>query len=81
MQTIDLRPPVHLEIDVPITRRLKLHAVVNGHGAQVFHSKRISEVFAFLLEHEIGEFKMVDEDHQFTVSLKRPLAAETAMKG
>jgi len=81
MQTIDLHPPVHLEIDVPITRRLKLHAVVNGLGVQVFHSKRISEVFAFMLDHEVGEFRMVDEDHEFRVSLKRPLAADPETKG
>lgn len=81
MTKIDLRGPVTLEVDVPITRRLKLHAVVNGTGVQVFHSRRISEAFAFLLEHEVGEFTMVDEDAAFRVLLKAPLSPDPSPKG
>lgn len=81
MTQINLKKPITLEIDVPITRRLKLHAVVNGHGVQIFHSRRISDAFAFLLEHDVGEFKMVDDDAEFRVSLKPPLSPLTSSKG
>ncbi len=69
----NLRPPVTVEIDIPITRRMKLHAVVDGEDTQVFHSKRLSEVFAWLLEHEVGEFRLADRDASFRVTLRPPL--------
>ncbi len=76
-----LRPPVTVEIDIPITRRMKLHAVVDGDDTQVFHSRRLSEVFAFLLEHEIGEFRLVDRDADFRVTLRPPLSPKSKSKG
>ncbi len=69
-----LRLPIIVEIDIPITRRLKLHAVVDRDETQVFHTRRLSEVFAFLLEHEVGEFLLVDHDASFRVTLRPPLS-------
>ncbi len=76
-----LRPPITVEVDIPITRRLKLHAVVDGGDTQVFHSRRLSEVFSFLLEHEVGEFRLVDRDASFRVTLRPPLLQNPRSKG
>jgi hypothetical protein len=78
---VDLTGPITLEVDVPITRRLKLHAVVNGAGEQVFHSRRISEVFGFLAEHGLNEFTMLDEDAEFRVHIKPALSSNPNLKG
>ncbi len=76
-----LRPPITVEIDIPITRRMKLHAVVDGDDTQIFHSRRVSEVFTFLLEHEVGEFRLVDRDASFRVTLRPPLSQNPRSKG
>ncbi len=76
-----LQPPITVEVDIPITRRLKLHAVVDGDDTQVFHSRRLSEVFAWLLEHEVGEFRLVDRDADFRVTLRPPLSQNPRSKG
>lgn len=81
MPTINLVPPVVLEIDIPITRRLKLHAVVIGDGEQVFHSRRLSEVFQFLLEHEVVEFLMMDGHAEFRIRILPPLSPPSQTKG
>lgn len=81
MPAIDLLAPVTVEIDIPVTRRLKIHAVVDGAGEQVFHSRRISEVFTYLVDNGISEFTMLDEDAEFRVTLRAPLAADPNPKG
>lgn len=77
----DLVGPLTVEIDIPITRRLKLHAVVDGNGQQIFHSRRITQVFTWLLENGIPEFTMLDEDTEFQVHLKPPLPPGNSKKG
>ncbi len=77
----NLRTPITVEIDIPITRRMKLHAVVDGDDTQIFHSRRLSEVFAFLLEHEIGQFRLVDRDADFRIYLRPPLSPKSKSKG
>ncbi len=81
MQTIVIRPPLTVEIDIPVTRRLKLHAVTDVTGTQIFHSRRLSELFSFLADHEVGEFTLVDGDAEFRVSLTRPPLAPLKTEG
>ncbi len=77
----DLLLPIRLELDIPITRRQKLHAVVDRRGDQIFHSRRLSEVLTFLQEHEVGQFLLVDDDVAFRVRLLRPLPPKPQSKG
>lgn len=76
-----ITPPIVVEIDVPVTRRIKIHAVVDGDGDQVFHSKRISQVFAYLLDNDVHAFTILDEDDEFSVILARPLPRPQTSKG
>lgn len=73
--------PITVEIDIPITRRLKMHAVVDGNGVQIFHSKRISEVFTWILDNEITDFTMLDGHAEFRVYLRAPLSPNPQVKG
>ncbi len=77
----DIPPPVTVEIDIPITRRQKLHAVVNGRGVQVFHSRRFSEVLTYLLNHHVRTFKLIDFDAEFRLNLRPPLSHNLKPKG
>ncbi len=65
--------PLTVEIDIPITRRLKLHAVLDRDGEQIFHSRRLSDVFTWLLDNDIGEFTMLDGNLKYAVSLRSSL--------
>ncbi len=67
------RTPLTVEIDIPITRRLKLHAVADRDGEQIFHSRRLSDVFSWLLDNDIGEFTMLDGTLKYAVSLRSSL--------
>lgn len=73
--------PFTVEIDIAITRRLKLHAVVDGNGEQIYHSRKICEIFAWLLEHAPGEITLVDDDHEFQIMLRPPLSPSPTPKG
>ncbi len=73
--------PYTVQFDIAITRRLKMHAVCDRTGRQVYHSRRIADVFAWLLEIDAGEFTMLDEDIEFRVSLKPPLPPTSPTKG
>lgn len=73
MPRTDPHTPLTVEIDIPITRRLKMHAVIDRDGEQIFHSRRLSEVFVWLLINEVGEFTMLDGDVEIAVSLRNPL--------
>lgn len=70
-----------VELDIPITRRMTLHSVSLPNGDQVFHSKRIAEVFTWLLENEIIRFTMLDSDVEFRVSIQGPLPPNPQSKG
>lgn len=70
-----------VELDIPITRRMTLHAVSLANGDRVFHSKRIAQVFTWLLENEIAKFTMLDADVEFRVSITGPLTPEPKSKG
>jgi len=73
--------PLIVEVDIPITRRMKLHAVVKADGEQIYHSKRLSQVFQWMLDNEHTDFTMIDEDSEFRVSLQPPLPPLTKEKG
>ncbi len=81
MTMIAIVPPVSVKIDIPVTRRIKIHAVISGDGDQVFHSRRISEVFTYLLDLEVAEFELLDEDVAFMVKLGKPLSPQPDPKG
>ncbi len=70
MPATEPRTPLTVDIDIPITRRLKLHAVTDRDGDQIFHSRRLSDVFSWLLDHDIGEFTMLDGNLKYAVSLR-----------
>ncbi len=76
-----LSSPVTVEIDIPVTRRTKIHAVVDGDGVERFHARRISDVLEFLLEHDCKRFVLLDEDVEFQVSLSKPLPPVPSAKG
>lgn len=73
--------PYTVQFDIAITRRLKLHAVCDVTGRQVYHSRRIADVFAWLLEIDAGQFTMLDEDNEFLVTLEPPLPPRQPEKG
>ncbi len=73
--------PVTVEIDIPVTRRTKIHAVVNGNGEQIYHSRRLSDVFDFLVEHEVVDLVLLDDDVSFLLTLRKQPPALTTSKG
>ena len=81
MPPTELVPPIAVELDLPVTRRIKVHAVVDGNGDQVFHAKRISEVFAYLLEHQICDLVLLDDDAEFRITLHPPASPPSKKKG
>ncbi len=76
-----IKEPVTVEIDIPVTRRTKIHAVYDGNGDQVFHSRRISQVFDYLLEHSVQAFELLDDDVGYLIGLSRPLPPAHKAKG
>ncbi len=73
--------PVTVEIDIPVTRRTKIHAVCDGDGEQIFHSRKISQVFNYLVDHGVEVFELLDEDDSFMIKLSRPLPPAPLTKG
>ncbi len=73
MSRTNPRTPLTVEIDIPITRRLKLHAVLDRNGDQIYHSRRLSDLFSWLLDNDIGEFTMLDGTLKYAVSLRSTL--------
>ncbi len=76
-----ITPPVTVEIDIPVTRRTKIHAVCDGDGDQIFHSRRITQVFKYLVENGVEDFELLDEDDCFMIKLSRPLPPAPQTKG
>jgi len=74
MKQTEFAEPLTLVLDIPVTRRLKLHAIVDANSEPVFHSKRVSDAFTWFLDNEIGSFGMVDDHVTFHVSLQRNLS-------
>ncbi len=72
---MDLTPPVIVQIDIPVTRRTKIHAVTNGKGVQVYHSRSFFDVLDFLIEHDVGTIEILDDARSFVIKLSRPLAS------
>lgn len=73
--------PVTVEIDIPVTRRTKIHAVVNGDGVQVYHSRRLSDVLEYLIDREVVAFEILDEDVAFQLTLRKPPPLSPTPKG
>ncbi len=71
MPAAELFTPVTVQIDIPITRRLKLHAVTDARGVQVYHTKKLSDLFVWLLDQELGEFALLTADASFHLALNR----------
>ncbi len=76
-----IKLPVSVEIDLPVTRRTKIHEVSDGDGEPIFHSRRISQVFSYLLDNDVQTFELLDEDDVFVVNLSRPLSPKPEKKG
>jgi len=75
---VDLVLPVAVELDVPVTRRLRVHAVFNGDGVQIHHERDIANVFDWLCEMDVSSATFRDHEYSFHVNFQRlPEAPET----
>ena len=72
MPKSELKEPVIVELDMDLTRRSRTHAVVNGHGEQVHHAKRFSEILVWLADQGQDKALLVDGDERFYVVFHRP---------
>ncbi len=72
MPSIEPRPPLTVEIDIPITRRLKMHAVLDRDGVQIFHTRRLGDLFIWLLDNDTHEFTMLSAGDEFRITLHAP---------
>ena len=64
--------PVTVELDMALTRRSRVHAVIDGNGEQVYHAKRFSEVLVWLMDHDQSKALLIDERERFYVVFHRP---------
>ncbi len=76
-----IRLPVVVEFDIPVTRRTRIHAVLDGQGNQLFHSRSLTQVLEFLIENDVGTFELIDDDHAYVLKLSRPPPRPLTEKG
>lgn len=73
--------PVTVEIDIPVTRRTKIHSVIDGDGVEVFHARKISDVFDHLIAHEVSNFTILDDDASYCLVLTASPSPNSNPKG
>lgn len=61
-----------VEVDLPVTRRRKIHQVGFPGQAPIHHEKDIGPLLAWLHENDHHEFVVVDGDNQFLISMSVP---------
>lgn len=73
--------PVTVEIDIPVTRRTKVHSIIDGDGVEVFHARKISDVFDHLLEHDVHNFTILDDFSSYRLVLTASASPTSNPKG
>ena len=69
---IDAPQRVRVEVDLPITRRRRVHEIVNCDGEVLSHHQTVGGLFSWLHEHDHHEIVIVDGDANYLVNFSVP---------
>lgn len=61
-----------VEVDLPVTRRRKIHQAGYPGKDPIHHEKDIGPLLKWLYENEFHEFVFVDGDDQYLISMRVP---------
>jgi len=71
----DLDFPLSVELDLSLSRRQRVHAILDSEGRVIHHEVRMSAVFAWLCDEDQHKIVMVDGDDRFNVLVTRAAKA------
>ncbi len=63
--------PVTVEFDILVNRRTRIHTVIDAAADPIYHSRRLTDIFDFLIESEVQEFELLDDDRHYAIKLSR----------
>jgi len=73
--------PVRVDLDIPVTRRQRVHEVLDGKGVVVFYAREISAVFDWLAENEVAVAHFVDDELAFLIKIEKVRSPPPQTKG
>ncbi len=62
---------LRVEVDIPITRRRRIHSVFDALGKQLFHCQTVSDLLGWLAENDYQHLLVIDADAEYHVDLVR----------
>lgn len=76
-----LSTPLRVDLDLPVTRRNRVHEVRDAQDVPVFYAREISAVFAWLCDNEVNQVTVHDVDLDFIITVHRLTVDDPKPKG